>query len=121
MKMFRWQACFPRSSGCLGCALNTGRIRIAAHRVPGQRTQRLVSMNIAPEKIDFVAVLVFEEGPGRRSIEAHKFSATHPEVAYQCALAKGAEERYGRSFVGLAELAVTTEGTRRAWSRARNG
>ena len=61
------------------------------------------------DPIEFIAVLVFEEGPERRSIEEHVFRANHPEIAYQCALAKGGEERYGRQFVGLAELCVKSE------------
>src|SRR5688500_16162970 len=66
-------------------------------------------MSGSPGKVDFVAVLVYEHGPGRRGIEPHVFSATHPEVAYRCALAKGSEQRHERDFAGLAELAVTTE------------
>src|SRR4051794_18215361 len=66
-------------------------------------------MSGSPEKVDFVAVLVFGQGPGRRGIEPHVFSATHPEVAYRCALAKGSEQRYERDFAGLAELVATTE------------
>src|SRR5690242_14469662 len=66
-------------------------------------------MNASSEQVDFVAVLVFTDAPGRRCVEPHVFSATHPEVAYQCALAKGSEVRHEREFVGLAELAATTE------------
>src|SRR4051812_19710537 len=66
-------------------------------------------MNAVEGKIHFVAVLVFEDGPGRRGVEPHVFAATHPEVAYRCALARGGEERDGREFVGLAELRVATE------------
>jgi hypothetical protein len=66
-------------------------------------------MGIPSEQVDFAAVLVFEDGPERRVIEPHVLSASHPEVAYQCALAKGGKKRYGMEFVGLAELAVTAE------------
>jgi hypothetical protein len=61
------------------------------------------------DRFDFVAVLVFNVGRGRRTIEPHVFRATHPEVAYRCALAKGREERHVREFVGLADLAETAE------------
>jgi hypothetical protein len=52
----------------------------------------------------FAAVLVFEDDAGWRSSEAHVYTGTHPEVAYQLALARGREGPYGRRFVGLAEL-----------------
>jgi hypothetical protein len=66
-------------------------------------------MAVSREQVNFAAVLVFKEGTRRRAVEPHVFSATHPEVAYRCALAKGREARYEREFVGLAELAVTVE------------
>src|SRR4051794_33431332 len=47
----------------------------------------------------FLAVLVFDAGPGRRDVEPHVFAAGHPEVAYHLALKRGAEGRYGRAFV----------------------
>jgi hypothetical protein len=58
---------------------------------------------------NFLAVLVFEEARGRRSIEPHVFTASHPEIAYRLALARGAEPRFARRFVGLAELEPTFE------------
>lgn len=70
-------------------------------------------MRAPTDKIDFVAVLVYAAGPGRRAVESHVFSASHPEIAYQCALAKGNEERRGREFEGLAELIATTDDTPR--------
>jgi hypothetical protein len=71
-------------------------------------TVRQAAMEAPTEQIDFVAVLIYDDGPRRRGIEAHVFRAAHPEIAYQCAIAKGAEKRYGRRLVGLAELAVKT-------------
>ncbi|MFI5380087.1 MAG: hypothetical protein ACHRHE_12380 [Tepidisphaerales bacterium] len=61
------------------------------------------------ESVEFLAVLVFEEGADRRAIVEHVFRAGHPEIAYQCALAKGREERYGWRFAGLAALRVATD------------
>jgi hypothetical protein len=55
---------------------------------------------------EFVAVLVYDEGEGRRGVDTHVFAAEHPEIAYQLALAAGREERYGRQFLGLAALEV---------------
>jgi hypothetical protein len=57
----------------------------------------------------FLAVLIYEDGPGRRCEEPHVYSATHPEIAYQLALADGNEQRYGRRFIGLSLLEETTE------------
>src|SRR3954447_10188769 len=62
-----------------------------------------------PQRHTFVAILVFDYGSGRRGIEPFVLSATHPEVAYQRALAKGSEKRPGRTFAGLADLRVTME------------
>ena len=61
------------------------------------------------ESVEFMAVLVFEERADRRAIVEYVFRASHPEIAYQCALAKGREERYGWRFAGLAELRVATD------------
>lgn len=55
----------------------------------------------------FVATLVFATGQGRRVVESHAICATHPVIAYQCAVARACEPRYEREFVGLAELAQT--------------
>lgn len=60
-------------------------------------------------RVHFVAVLVFDAGQGRRDIEPHVFACSHPEIAYQLALARGGIARYGRTFGGLAELAVAVE------------
>jgi hypothetical protein len=57
----------------------------------------------------FVAILVFDYGSGARGIEPLVVRATHPEIAYECALAKGSERRPDRSFAGLADLYVATE------------
>jgi hypothetical protein len=42
-------------------------------------------------------------------VEPRVYSASHPEIAYQLALAEGNEQRYGRRFLGLSHLEVTTE------------
>ena len=34
----------------------------------------------------------------------HVIRAAHPEIAYRIALARGAENRYGRRFLGLSHL-----------------
>jgi hypothetical protein len=57
----------------------------------------------------FIAILVFDYGSEARGIEPLVVRATHPEIAYQCALAKGSERRPDRSFAGLADLYVTSE------------
>ncbi len=54
-------------------------------------------------------VLIYEDGPGRRCEEPHVYAATHPEIAYQLALADGNEQRYGRRFMGLWHLEEITE------------
>jgi hypothetical protein len=61
------------------------------------------------DQTEFVAVLVFDVQGGRHSIEPHVFTASHPEIAYQCALAKGNEPRFSRRFIGLAELTIKSE------------
>jgi hypothetical protein len=62
-----------------------------------------------PQPTEFVAVLVFEDDEGWRTVVPRVYSAGHPEIAYQCALAEGREERHGNRFVGLADLRVNTE------------
>jgi hypothetical protein len=57
--------------------------------------------------VEFVAVLVFQKDEWR-VVEPYVYTATHPEIAYQLALAEGREERPGQ-FLGLAELEVKTE------------
>lgn len=60
----------------------------------------------------FLAVLIYEDanfGEGRRCEEPRVYSASHPEIAYQAALADGNEQRYGRKFLGLSHLEETTE------------
>ncbi len=66
-------------------------------------------MNEASPKTAFLAVLIYEDGPGRRCEEPRVYSASHPEIAYQLALADGNEQRYGRRFLGLSHLEETTE------------
>lgn len=61
-------------------------------------------MSAQPNKVDFVAVLIYEDGENRYSEEPHVISASHPEIAYQIAMSRGAEQRYGRRFVGLSHL-----------------
>jgi hypothetical protein len=64
-------------------------------------------MNNASPKTAFLAVLIYDEGNGRRCEEPRVYRTTHPEIAYQLALADGNEQRYGRRFVGLSHLEVT--------------
>src|SRR5436189_4690399 len=66
-------------------------------------------MNESPSKTAFLAVLIYDEGNGRRCEEPRVYHATHPEIAYQLALADGNEQRYGRRFLGLSHLEETTE------------
>jgi hypothetical protein len=66
-------------------------------------------MNDTSRKIAFLAVLIYEDGPGRCCEELRVYSATHPEIAYQLALADGNEQRYGRRFLGLSHLEETTQ------------
>ncbi len=56
------------------------------------------------EKVEFIAELVFEKEPDWCAIEPHFLIASHPEIAYQLALAKGREGRGSKRFVGLSEL-----------------
>lgn len=62
----------------------------------------------APEST-FAAILIYEDGNGWRCEEPRVYRATHPEIAYQLALADGNEQRYGRRFLGLSHLEETTE------------
>jgi hypothetical protein len=64
---------------------------------------------MASHPTEFVAILVFEDDDGWRTVVPRVYSASHPEIAYQCALTNGCEERYGKRFVGLADLRVKTE------------
>jgi hypothetical protein len=66
-------------------------------------------MNEPSPKIAFLAVLIYDEGNGRRCEEPRVYHTTHPEIAYQLALADGKEQRYGRRFVGLSHLEETDE------------
>jgi hypothetical protein len=66
-------------------------------------------MNQPPSKTAFLAVLIYDEGNGRRCEEPRVYHAAHPEIAYQLALADGNEQRYGRRFLGLSHLGETTE------------
>lgn len=61
-------------------------------------------MSSRPKQTSFLAVLVYDDGGGRYSEEPHVITASHPEIAYRVALSRGAEQRYGRRFVGLAHL-----------------
>lgn len=60
-------------------------------------------------EIEFLAVLIYEDGPGRLCEQPRVYFATHPEIAYQLALAQGNEQRYGLRFLGLSHLEETTE------------
>ena len=66
-------------------------------------------MDKSSPKTAFVAVLIYENGNGWRCEEPRVYHATHPEIAYQLALADGNEQRYGRRFLGLSHLEETTE------------
>ena len=57
----------------------------------------------------FLAVLIYDEGNGRRCEEPRVYYTTHPEIAYQLAIADGEDQRYGRQFVGLSDLEETDE------------
>jgi hypothetical protein len=60
-----------------------------------------------PEKTDFLAVLVIDRGDGWANVQPHVFAASHPEIAYRLALAKGEAAPGSQQFVGLAELSVS--------------
>lgn len=66
-------------------------------------------MNEPPPKTAFLAVLVYEEADGWCGEEPRVYHASHPEIAYQLALADGNEQRYGRRFLGLSRLEETAE------------
>jgi len=66
-------------------------------------------MNEPTSKTTFLAVLIYEDGPGRRCEESRVYSVNHPEIAYQLALSDGNEQRYGRRFLGLSHLEETDE------------
>jgi hypothetical protein len=61
------------------------------------------------EKIQFIATLVYEKFTGWCVLEAHVFTAQHPEGAYELAQKKGKEDRRDRRFAGLAELRVNID------------
>ena len=65
-------------------------------------------MTESPNKFQFLAVLLFEDGSDRYCEEPRVYLATHPEIAYQLALVDGKEQRYGRRFVGLSHLEENT-------------
>ena len=64
---------------------------------------------VSSELTEFIAFLVFQESDRRRTITPFACSTTHPEIAYQLALAQGREERYGLKFIGIGELAVNSD------------
>jgi hypothetical protein len=66
-------------------------------------------MSEASPKTAFLAVLIYEDGNAWRCEEPRVYHVTHPEIAYQLALADGNEQRYGRRFLGLSHLEETTE------------
>ena len=66
-------------------------------------------MSDTAPNIAFLAVLIYEDGPGFRCEEPRIYAATHPEIAYRLALADGNEQRYGRRFLGLSHLEETTQ------------
>ena len=81
-------------------AIRFGEISGVGRRLP-------IELENAPhESSPFLAVLIYDDGAGRYSEEPHRIQADHPEIAYQIALSRGAEERYGRRFLGLAALEV---------------
>ena len=57
-----------------------------------------------PQKIHFIAELVFEKEPDWCNIEPLEILASHPEIAYRIAVVKGEEGRGSKRFIGLAEL-----------------
>jgi len=59
-----------------------------------------------PEKIDFLAVLIIDRGDGWANVQPHIFTASHPEIAYRLALARGEAAPGSQRFVGLAEMSV---------------
>ena len=60
--------------------------------------------------VEFLAVLIFKERDPQRVTEAPlSIRATHPEIAYQLALKRGAEEPYSLQFLGLSHLQVAAE------------
>ena len=61
------------------------------------------------QEITFIAELVFEKFAGWCFIEPHIFVASHPEIAYDLALARGREGRGDKRFAGLADLRVKTD------------
>ena len=62
-----------------------------------------------PPKTEFIAKLVYEKPPDWISIEEYSILASHPEVAYQLALAKGQHARGSNRFIGIADLREKTE------------
>lgn len=66
-------------------------------------------MNDTNSTTRFLAVLIYEDSNGWRCEEPRVYVTSHPEIAYQLALADGAEQRYGRRFLGLSHLEETTE------------
>jgi len=58
-----------------------------------------------PERVRFVAVLVFTREPWR-FLEPRTFAASHPEIAYRLAMEWGREKAHRREFLGLADLYV---------------
>jgi hypothetical protein len=66
-------------------------------------------MSEASPQTAFLAVLIYEDGNGWRCEEPRVYHVTHPEIAYQLALADGNEQRYGRQFLGLSRLEETAE------------
>lgn len=66
-------------------------------------------MKLLSDQIEFIAELVFEKMPGWWNIEPYLLVASHPEIAYQIALARGHQARGSKRFVGIAELKVKTD------------
>jgi hypothetical protein len=64
-------------------------------------------MNKPLQKTAFQATLIYDEGDGGCREEHRVYHATHPEIAYQRALAHGKERRAPRRFVGLSHLEGT--------------
>lgn len=73
------------------------------------------------EPTQFLALLVYDDGNGRYSMDPHRIRATHPEIAYRIAIARGAEQRFGRTFIGLAALEESDDSDEAALSVSRGG
>jgi hypothetical protein len=77
-------------------------------------------MNEPSPTTPFLAVLIYDEGNGRRCEEPRVYYTTHPEIAYQLAIADGKEQRYDRRGLGVARSSVKpTRGRAPKWRRTK--